>query len=455
MSPAEASRWDEFVAGPLSPTNGGNAELQSLAAQSTHSYVDDATGDIAVKCAHFVVGGGITRDVALFPYQKEATEKLTRWFEDDRSSAPRTAMLSLPTGAGKTRTAVAFVRSVLLQHEGADRQRILWTAPTVELVEQAVNTVRAIWSDYAPSPQLECFVNTFPDVGALGKKKCNHMCFVTSQMASRRLEQIREYNACLLVFDEAHQAAARTYAQIVRAQISSDSGRAVGLSATPGRSVVEEGADLASLFSGPVITAEALGSDPIAFLRNSGVLAKLEFERIDLPEAWEGVRVTTLAKRSASLDALALNRYRFWGVVDAVAKLGSGRKSLVFGSSIAHCEAMEIALRQRDVRCATISYELSDADRRNRLKKFESGQLDVLLNKTILATGYDCGAITDVILATPIRSPILWEQIVGRACRGPAVGGTATATIWELDDHRRMHGQLQSYMRFLGDVWGS
>ncbi len=455
MIEGDSSRWDEFVSGPLSAGGGGSNELQALAGRVRRREVEESLQDAPAGPSRFLIGGVVPCEVELFPYQREATEKLLAWFDDDEDSSPRTAMLSLPTGAGKTRTAVAFVRRLLSRSGANSDHRILWAAPSAELVEQAVNTVRNLWSEYVPSPVLECFVNEIPDMSRLHGRPKLRMCFVTCQMAARRLDQVTEYGACLLVFDEAHQASARTYAQVVRAQISRESGKALGLSATPGRSVAEEGADLVGLFSGPVITSDILGNNPVEFLRAAGVLAQLDFRKIELPESWEGVRVTTLGKRSQSLDALALNRYRFWGVVDTVSKLANGHKTLIFGSSIAHCEALELALHQRGVRCATVSYALSDAERQRRIKAFESGAVDVLLNKTILATGYDCGAITDVVLATPVRSPILWEQIVGRACRGPAVGGTAMATIWELDDHRRMHGQLQSYMRFLGDMWGA
>jgi superfamily II DNA or RNA helicase len=87
------------------------------------------------------------------------------------------------------------------------------------------------------------------------------------------------------------------------------------------------------------------------------------------------------------------------------------------------------------------------------LERFAAGQISVLLNKNILATGYDCKSITDVVLATPVRSAVLWEQIVGRVSRGPAVGGTDVGVVWEIDDHRRMHGELLSYARYLGELW--
>jgi DNA repair protein RadD len=111
------------------------------------------------------------------------------------------------------------------------------------------------------------------------------------------------------------------------------------------------------------------------------------------------------------------------------------------------------ALRDIGLRAETISHNTEPKLRQRILMRFGSGDIDILLNKSILATGYDCPAITDVVLASPIRSPILWEQILGRASRGPAVGGTKVGCIWELDDHRQMHGQVMSYLRYMKDLW--
>ena len=125
----------------------------------------------------------------------------------------------------------------------------------------------------------------------------------------------------------------------------------------------------------------------------------------------------------------------------------------MFGGSIAHCYALTGVLVDRGIRAAVLSYLTPGEERKRILFRFETGDLKVLVNKSILATGYDCPGVTDVVLASPIRSPILWEQIIGRASRGPLIGGGEIGHIWELDDHRAMHQQVLSYARFLGDLW--
>ena len=73
----------------------------------------------------------------LFPHQKRAASEVERhlYFEDGR------AMLHLPTGVGKTRTAMSIVASHLRRSAGL----VLWLAATRELLEQAALEFEATW----------------------------------------------------------------------------------------------------------------------------------------------------------------------------------------------------------------------------------------------------------------------------------------------------------------------
>ena len=91
--------------------------------------------------------------------------------------------------------------------------------------------------------------------------------------------------------------------------------------------------------------------------------------------------------------------------------------------------------------------------RREVIQDFASGKTAVLTNYRILATGYDCPAVSDVALLSRVGSAVQFEQMVGRACRGPKTGGAASATVWDLDDHLQLHGLPESYFRFNNFDW--
>lgn len=399
---------------------------------------------------HGVQGGKVSKfrlksSEPLFEYQKEVVTSLKGLFSDGH----RRAMVSLPTGGGKTRTAIWFFRGLL---EGGEAVRVLWVAPTVELVNQAVAALKQLWGMYNPSPSLDVIVN---DVGSTRESRdvCGTAAFATTQRAARNLQGIRSYEPDLLIFDEAHQAAARTCREIVRTVAKDTDGNVVGMSATPGRRTSEDSDFLAEVFDRNLVMPRLLGPDPVNKLREWGVLSELERREIELPKQWRHVRVTGREKSSLSVDELALNSERFWATVEVVWEIARMRQCLVFGASIAHCCALVAAISLRDVRVEMVSHETPANERNRIIDVFRAGGLDVLVNKNILAAGFDLPRLEDLVLATPIRSAILWEQIVGRISRGPAVGGTAVSRVWELDDHENLHKGVLAAQRFAGDVW--
>lgn len=434
-----------FIDGPLADNRGGNAASReaALSCCTIDKSSDEESVSPPKRSQHSFM---VASTEPLFSYQQEIVDKLEAWM--GRGNEDNRALVSLPTGGGKTRTALWFFRRNV---EHGRLRRLLWVAPSTELVQQAVDTLRALWRDFSGAPPVEVTVNSLAPSKGTGPMA--RAVFVTAQLAAKRLDELRRFAADLLVFDEAHQAVARTFHEIIRCQLSCNSGFIVGLSATPGRATVDEGDDLQDIFANHLVTADKLGRQPVAALREQGVLSALKMHLIDLPDQWEQIRIKSIEGKSLSLDELAIHPARFWATVDAIKGIPARSKVLVFGASLAHCYALTGALRAADISAETISHNTQPQRRASILARFAAGEFDVLLNKTLLATGYDCPAITDVVLASPIRSPILWEQILGRASRGPAVGGTAIGRVWELDDHRKLHGRVLSYARFLGDLW--
>ena len=433
-----------FLDGPLSDGQGGSTSVRDAARE--YSRRDRSNEDQeAPESVHEKRSFFLTATAPLFSYQQEIVDKLYEWFVSRGSSAG--ALVSLPTGGGKTRTALWFCRELASR---ALARKVLWVAPSVELVEQAVSCINDLWNRFPGAPDARVVVNDIP--GPVNTRDPLTAVFCTAQLAVKRLPAIEALGPDVLVFDEAHQAVARTFRTIVQ-QVARSGTAVVGMSATPGRRLEDEGEDLRGLFGNTLITSKELGRNPFESLVTRGVLSKLQINTLRLPPQWESIRVRSLQGRTLSVDELALNPYRFWSVVEAVRELGNDARALVFGGSLAHCYALAGAMISSGVRVGLVSYSTPSAKRHSLLTRFAAGELSVLLNKQLLATGYDCPGITDVVLATPVRSSILWEQILGRASRGPAVGGTRVGRVWELDDHRSMHQKVLSYARFLGNLW--
>ena len=100
-----------------------------------------------------------------------------------------------------------------------------------------------------------------------------------------------------------------------------------------------------------------------------------------------------------------------------------------------------------------VSGSQTEGDRTTTLLEFAQGKIMCLVNVDLLVAGYDCPDAKHLVIARKISSPVLYEQIVGRAIRGPAVGGTRKSYIWDFFDNHLQHGDMASYMRYKDLDW--
>lgn len=371
----------------------------------------------------------------LFDYQEDLVRQTL-------ASEHINGLLALPTGAGKTRTAVAVVLAGLAS--GRFRH-VVWLAPSVELVEQAFTTFRDLWIMQGDLDAMQLTRDLEPSLEE------PTVVFATPQTVySRRarLLQTRERAVRdLIVFDEAHQLGAPTFVEAIESlgaigatgDRSSKGVGVLGLSATPGRVDSDETEDLVALFQGRLLSSRLLGPNPVETLQRRGVLARLKFRRFtgsDIPSDDEGRRVLVAARA-----CVALRR--------------RNRTPLVFAATVPGAIVLAEALRRRGLRAEALHSETPSIRRKRVVSDFADGQIEVLVNHRLLATGYDCPAVSDVLILGPVGSPILFEQIVGRAARGPRTGGASIATVWDFDDHLKLHGLPNSYYRYRDYDWRS
>lgn len=369
----------------------------------------------------------------LFDYQEDLARQMIETISSNQRQERR-ALLSLPTGAGKTRTAVIAVLHAQAQDEC---QHVVWLAPSRELVEQGSATMHDIWHSYGRAPDINIWRSMPKDFGL------KSVWITTPQAvysASRKRAQFQDmFDA--VVFDEAHQLGAKTFISAVEALGVGNKYSAgpslIGLSATPGRTDSAETEDLVELFHGQLLTSARLGKNPVRALQRRGVLSQLRFR--------------TLGEGS-SRESKEAHRIRV--ATELCGRISkSGRQALVFTQSIAGAIVAAEFLVAKGVTAQAVHSKMPSNERDSALARFNKGHTQVLTNKSLLATGYDCPAVADLLLLDRIGSSILFEQIVGRAARGPRTGGTSISTIWDFDDHLALHGLPKSYYRFLDYDW--
>ena len=381
----------------------------------------------------------ITPAYNLFDHQRTAVRKLAPLLAHDE----RRAVLHLPTGVGKTRTAMHVVADSLREHEPSI---VVWLASSKELLEQAVVAFKEAWTHLGTRPlqigtmwgdrmpELDRFSDGFLAVGlAKGWAVISRTDPDWALRISRRLR--------LVVFDEAHQSIARTYRRITEELTLDFRCALLGLTATPGRTWadIDKDGELAEFYSGNKVTLEVPGENPIDYLIDNGFLARPNFRTL-LSRPGLGIAESDRSRIARGLDipdevvaALSMSEQYVSAVLGAIEDLlhAGHRRVLVFAATVQHARTLSAILVARDVRSNVVTGLTPMRVREHAIRTFKSDDemRMVLVNFGVLTTGFDAPTASAVVIARPTRSLVLFSQMVGRAIRGPRAGGTETCEI--------------------------
>ncbi len=394
-------------------------------------------------------------------FQKEVKSQLSECLR----SPGRRAIVTLPTGAGKTRVAVETIRDWFTQNSRA----VLWLAHTEELCEQAYSCFRQVWEGSALVPPLLLFrfwgdyTRRYED----HRESLNRIAREASVLVStpnrivslmgaedeqrQQLFKMLSDSTSIIVIDEAHRAAAPSYQRIVDELVGKNPRMSLmGLTATPFRleylgNDPEAGTkELREIFSNLLEAEKTLGDDPRSELQRRGILAKPVAEtikthtRLTLPELKnETMTLEQMEKIDAAMKVRADNPRRRMLVFQHILPICQDESNLVlyFGPSVRDAECMAYLLREKGIPTAVVSAATRDVTRRRVVNEFKDGRVRVLCNCEVLTTGFDAPRVTHVVVARPTVSQVLYEQIIGRGLRGPKFDGTEICTILDCEDN--------------------
>ncbi|MFE2087536.1 DEAD/DEAH box helicase [Streptomyces sp. NPDC059460] len=398
----------------------------------------------------------------LHGYQEDLVRNISTMLD---RLAPQRGMLSLPTGAGKTRvTAEAVIRWVKRVEDL--KGPLLWIAQTEELCEQAVQSWKFVWNKVGPQGPLTISrlwnSNEVGDVVdhphlVVGIDAKLERCLDTDQYAWLR-------QAALVIVDEAHTAISKRYTQILGqlglTQYETER-HLLGLTATPFRNTNEEETRrLVSRFGNRRLDEGIFPSgDPYRDLQEWGMLAQVEHRtleggRIELTrdEKTYADRMTVLS-RSAE-QRLADDHERSRRIVDSVVELSEEGPTLLFATSVDHAKYLAAMLNDRGVRSAAVDSTTSIQDRRNRIENFRNGHIRVLTNYGVLSQGFDAPATRAVVVARPVYSTNVYQQMIGRGLRGPRNGGKDSCLILNVSDNIENFDTKLAFTQF-EHLWSS
>lgn len=338
-------------------------------------------------------------------YQQDCIDAVFKaWSEGMRRPA-----VVLPTGAGKTVVFAHLIKQfrTTYRHGQPDYgRRVMVLVHRDELADQAMAKIKAI------APEL-----------SVGKVKAENnditadvmVCSVQTLANAKRRRQIRNEAVIsrsgaigLIITDECHHGAARTYKTIYE---EFPDALNLGVTATLQRG---DGVGLGSTWDDVVYTRSVL------WMISKGYLSDVKMKN---------VQVTNLALGDVKLSSgdfqvgdlgRALEESDMAERLPAAYREHAGqRPGVVFTPTVATAAAVEDAFNKAGIRTATVHGETPREERQQIFEGFRTGRIQVLANCMVLTEGFDAPWAEVAVIArpTPPTNPTLYAQMVGRVMR--------------------------------------
>ncbi|MDP9949153.1 MULTISPECIES: DEAD/DEAH box helicase [Streptomyces] len=326
------------------------------------------------------------------PYQVKAIDALTAGWAVSNNN--RLAVV-LPTGAGKTVVFANLISGMLNQLNG---RRALVIAHSKELIDQAAEKIRAVRPDLRVGIVKAQF-NDHHDVDVI-------VASIQTLAVERRRKAIQDIG--LIIVDECHHAAARTYMETLEHFGAWRGVPVAGFTAT----MTRQNGGLAEVWEEVVFTLDILD------MIRDGYLVDVRGKRVVV----EGLNLDKVKTRNGDLaDGQLGQALDDSGAADVVAdaykEFASDRPGVVFTPTVATAQTMADAFNDAGIPAATIWGDMPKEARQTALKWYENGDVQVLTNCMVLTEGFDAPWTSCVVIARPTKSPGLYCQMVGRGLR--------------------------------------
>ena len=318
----------------------------------------------------------------------------------------RGALVVLPTGTGKTFTALRIVADA-----AARGHRALWLAHREELLAQPARSLRVM------APEL-ALLSGIVKAGRNEADKRIVFGSVDTLRSEKRLAAYLAHGAPLLVVaDEAHHF--RKNSRETLLDRLDEARKAIdpkgqpcfrlGLTATPDRADKVSLAPLWRIaFAYPLPRAIREGHlVPVTFARR--YLDALDLSNVKL-NAQGDYNEDELA--AALLEAHVVDH-----TVAAMRDLAPERRSLIFTASVDQARQTAEGLRAAGIEARFVCGDTPDEERRGMLRAFEAGTVRALASCMVLTEGTDLPPADCIVMARPTRSRPLYVQAMGRGLR--------------------------------------
>lgn len=336
--------------------------------------------------------------LTLRPYQEECIQTCL----DAVDKGQRRIAVSLATGGGKT---VIFSHLIDKIKGSGARSQTLILVHRRELVEQAANHCRKTCT--GSSVELEMGIHE-----ASGNADIT-VCSLQSLL--RRLDKYDKNRVKLIIIDEAHHAAAKTYLRVLEyfnAVSAASPTVVVGFSATLFR---RDGLHLASVFDEIVFH-----KDYISMMKDQ-YLCPAKFTCVKLENvSLRGLKLSgadgdfAVGQLASQVNTVEANNAAVRAWID---RAKDRKSTIVFAVDIQHVIDLTECFRAHGVDARAVTSRNDKRERSDLVAAFRSGEYPVLVNCGIFTEGFDSPNIDCVLLNRPTKSVGLLVQMIGRGMR--------------------------------------
>lgn len=337
------------------------------------------------------------KTIRLRPYQQECIESVLECFRYEN----RVLVVSA-VGTGKTQIFTEIARRwtqgrvVVLAHRG-------------ELIEQAAKKIFETTGEW---PAIE-MASQFSNEGSVWGRSQYVVCSVQS-MHERRLTPERFQGVGLVIVDEAHHASSKntTYGRVIAEFERRNPGlKLLGVSATPDRRDGEKLLFDRYAFRFPL--KDAIDEGWLVEVKSHiAIINGMDFSRVrrvngDLSQA----EIAKIMEAEQPLQEVAVT----------TVKVAGDRKTVVFCASVPAAEATcSIINRMRPGKAKWICGDQQQFPKPLRteiLKQFDAGEIQFLVNHSVVLEGVDIPSVEVISWARPTSSPAVYTQGIGRGTR--------------------------------------
>jgi superfamily II DNA or RNA helicase/HKD family nuclease len=315
--------------------------------------------------------------------QVEALERLEAAYEEGYDKA----MVVMATGLGKTYLAAFFARNF---------QKALFIAHREEILRQAKKSFQRVMPN-----------KTFGIYDGNVKEKEADIIFASIFTLSmkKHLEAFAKDAFDLIVIDEFHHAAARSYQRVLN---YFQPKFLLGITATPDRN---DNKDVYAICDGNVAYKidfiEAVQRGWLAPFRYYGVYDDTDYSKIKwLGNRYDETELLQVQLREEMADKIlkAWEKYK-------------KTRTLVFCSSIKQADFLSEYFRKRNYRTVSLHSQQTDIPRDQAIAMLEKGELDAIFTVDLFNEGVDIPSVDTLLFVRPTESLTVFTQQVGRGLR--------------------------------------